>query len=73
MEIRDKDIFTGERLPAMMVGFLREHHVMTVAVSAADDIWCSHAFYVFLEDENTAQRTSSKKQESYSNLLLTII
>ena len=52
MEIRDKDIFTGERLPAMMVGFLREHHVMTVAVSAADDIWCSHAFYVFLEDEN---------------------
>ena len=61
MEIRDKDIFTGERLPAMMVEFLREHHVMTVAVSAADDIWCSHAFYVFLEDENAFLIISEEK------------
>lgn len=45
----------------MMVGFLREHHVMTVAVSAADDIWCSHAFYVFLEDENAFLIISEEK------------
>lgn len=51
----------------MMVEFLREHHVMTVAVSAADDIWCSHAFYVFLEDENAFLIISEEKTRHIKN------
>ncbi|MDD4057762.1 MAG: hypothetical protein PHO95_02550 [Bacteroidales bacterium] len=52
MEIKEKDVFTGERVPLRMVEFLKEHHLLTLAVTDGADIWCSHAFYVFIEEEN---------------------
>ena len=48
-------------MPARMAEFLREHHLLTLAVSVEDDIWCSHAFYVFLEEENAFLIISEEK------------
>lgn len=42
---------TAGKLPDRIVKFLGEHHLLTLAVSDESDIWCSHAFFVFLEDE----------------------
>lgn len=39
------------KLPDRIIRFLGEHHLLTMAASDVSDIWCSHAFYVFLEEE----------------------
>ncbi len=47
--------------PKKIVDFIKEHHVLTLAVAGDSDIWCSHAFYEFLEDELTFIFTSEDK------------
>lgn len=39
------------KLPDRLIKFIEEHHLLTLAVSDESDIWCSHAFYVFIEEE----------------------
>jgi len=39
------------KLPDRLIKFIEEHHLLTLAVSDETDIWCSHAFYVFIEEE----------------------
>jgi len=47
--------------PTRITEFLKEHHVLTLAVTDGGDIWCSHAFYVFIEDEQAFVITSDDK------------
>jgi uncharacterized protein YhbP (UPF0306 family) len=61
VEIAEKDTFTGGKLPERMVEFLREHHLLTLATGDGEDIWCSHAFYVFMEEENAFLIISEEK------------
>ena len=61
MEITDRDTITGDKLPEQMVEFIGEHHLLTLATSSAEDIWCSHGFYVYLEDENAFLIISEEK------------
>jgi len=35
-------------IPASIVRFIDEHHVLTLCTSVNEDIWSSHCFYVFL-------------------------
>lgn len=34
-----------------IIKFLKEHHVLTLATSSENRPWCSHCYYVFLENE----------------------
>jgi hypothetical protein len=47
--------------PKQIVDFIKEHHVLTLAVANESDIWCSHAFYEFMEDELVFIITSEEK------------
>jgi len=47
--------------PPEIVKFIKEHHVLTLAVASNSDLWCSHAFYEFLEDELLFIITSEEK------------
>lgn len=60
-EQKEKDTFKGDLLPPGMVKFIGEHHLLTLAASDGDDLWCSHAFYVYLEDENAFLITSEER------------
>ena len=37
-------------IPDSILGFIAQHHVLTLCTSVDEDIWCSHAFYVFLPE-----------------------
>lgn len=39
--------FTMESFPSEVAEFLDRHHVLTLATSVAENVWCSHVFYVF--------------------------
>ncbi|MEN6619602.1 MAG: hypothetical protein ABFC28_08970 [Rikenellaceae bacterium] len=47
--------------PPEITEFIKEHHVLTLAVASGSDIWCSHAFYEFLDDELLFIITSEEK------------
>ncbi|HRR49869.1 MAG TPA: hypothetical protein P5293_07970 [Bacteroidales bacterium] len=47
--------------PEKMTNFIEEHHVLTLAVTDGDDLWCSHAFYTFVEAEQLFVITSEDK------------
>ena len=59
-QIHDEFGNTG-KLPDRLIKFIGEHHLLTMAVCDESDIWCSHAFYVFLEDENAFLIISEEK------------
>jgi uncharacterized protein YhbP (UPF0306 family) len=59
-EIIDESVNTG-KLPDRIIKFIGEHHLLTLAVSDESDIWCSHAFYVFIEEERAFLITSEDK------------
>jgi len=59
--LEGKDNFKGGNLPANMVKFIGEHHLLTLAATDGDDLWCSHAFYVYLEEENAFLITSEER------------
>lgn len=52
--------------PEKIVDFIKEHHVLTLAVSDGSDIWCSHAFYAFIEEELLFVITSDNKTRHIS-------
>jgi len=52
--------------PEKIVDFIKEHHVLTLAVSDRSDIWCSHAFYTFVEEELLFVITSDDKTRHIS-------
>ena len=51
MEQIHKESGNAGKLPDRLIKFIEEHHLLTLAVSDESDIWCSHAFYVFIEEE----------------------
>lgn len=53
-------------LQQAIVQFIKEHHVLTLAVANDSDIWCSHAFYEFVEDELLFIITSEEKTRHIS-------
>lgn len=44
-----------------IVEFLKEHHVATIAIGNGADLWCWHAFYTYLQEENVMLFTSETK------------
>jgi len=47
--------------PERIKEFIKEHHVLTLSVTDGDDLWCSHAFYAYIEEEQTFVITSEEK------------
>lgn len=47
--------------PNQIIEFIKEHHLLTLAVANGSDLWCSHAFYEFMEEENLFIITSDDK------------
>ena len=47
----ESEVLAENIIPSRIVKFVGEHHLLTLAVTDGYDIWCAHAFYVFLEDE----------------------
>ncbi|MCK9255148.1 MAG: hypothetical protein GX793_04660 [Bacteroidales bacterium] len=45
-------------IPKRIVKFIKKHHVFTLSTCINQESWCSHCFYVFLEDENALLFTS---------------
>ena len=37
-------------IPDSILGFIAQHHILTLCTSVDEDIWWSHAFYVFLPE-----------------------
>lgn len=44
-----------------IIDFIKEHHVLTLAVTDGDDLWCANAFYALNEKDNTLIITSEEK------------
>ncbi len=40
-------------LPKAIIKFIKKHHVMTISVHDAEEIWCSHCFYVYDTELNS--------------------
>ncbi len=47
--------------PPRITEFIKGHHVLTLASANGSDIWCSHAFYEFMEEELLFIITSEEK------------
>lgn len=47
-------------LPSNIKEFIKEHHVLTLASSDGNDLWCANAFYAYDEEENTLIITSQE-------------
>lgn len=56
-------------LDTRVVEFIKEHHVIALTVSDGNDIWCWHAFYVYLEEENLFVITSESKTRHVQMLI----
>lgn len=54
-----------------ITGFIREHHVLTLATCKDDQPWCANCFYVYLEEENafvfTTDRDTRHAREALAN------
>ena len=48
-------------IPDSFLGFIAQHHVLTLCTSVDEDIWCSHAFYVFLPEHRCFIFSSDSK------------
>jgi len=60
--IQKQDVAQNQNVfPKQIVDFIKEHHVLTLAVANDSDIWCSHAFYEFMEEELLFIITSEEK------------
>lgn len=44
--------------PDRITQFIRKHHVLTLATSSDDGLWCSNLFYAYLREENALVFTS---------------
>ena len=44
-----------------IIKFFRKHHVLTIATSAGNELWCANCFYVYLEDENALVFTTGSE------------
>lgn len=43
-----------------IIDFIKEHHVLTIAVSDGDDLWCANAFYALHEEDHSLIITSEE-------------
>jgi len=48
-------------IPRRISDFIKEHHVLTLAVSGKEGVWCSHAFYAYVPEEGLFIITSEEK------------
>ncbi len=52
-----------------IAGFIKEHHLLTLATSFENNPQCSNLFYASLEDENSFIVASDEKTEHIQNVL----
>jgi uncharacterized protein len=43
----------GKMIDRRIVRFFRKHHVLTIATTVNNEVWCANCFYVYLENENS--------------------
>jgi uncharacterized protein YhbP (UPF0306 family) len=42
-----------EMIDCTIIKFFRKHHVLTIATTVENVLWCANCFYVYLEEENS--------------------
>lgn len=42
-----------------IIGFIKKHHVLTLATSFNEETWCANCFYTYLDDDNCLIISSS--------------
>lgn len=47
--------------PETITRFITRHHVLTLATSSGEGLWCSNMFYAYLRDENVFVFTSDDR------------
>ena len=47
-------------IESRIIKFFRKHHVLTIATSAENELWCANCYYVYLEEENALVFTTDK-------------
>jgi uncharacterized protein YhbP (UPF0306 family) len=52
--------------------FIREHHVLTLAITRNDTPWCATCFYLFLEDRNLLVFTSGEETRHITDMTETL-
>ena len=52
--------------------FIREHHVLTLAVCRNETPWCATCFYLFLEEKNLFVFTSDEETRHISDMVETL-
>lgn len=52
-----------------IIGFIKEHHVLTLATSKNNIPYCANCFYVYLEDENCFVFTSDEETKHVQDAL----
>jgi uncharacterized protein len=40
-------------IDSRIIKFFRRHHVLTIATTVGDEVWCANCFYAYLEEENS--------------------
>jgi len=52
-----------------ITGFIKKHHVLTLATSVDGQAWCSNCFYAYFEDENALIITSDRETRHVKEFL----
>ena len=52
-----------------VIGFIKDHHVLTLATSVDNTPYCANCFYVYLEDENMFVFTSDNDTKHIKDVL----
>lgn len=50
-----------DRIPGEILSFIGRHHVLTLATSAGENVWCAQVFYVFNPEQASFYFTSSNE------------
>ncbi|MCC8034515.1 MAG: pyridoxamine 5'-phosphate oxidase family protein, partial [Rikenellaceae bacterium] len=56
-------------VPEQIVRFIRRHHVLTLATSSSEGLWCSNLFYGYLPEENAFVFTSEERTRHIRDVL----
>jgi uncharacterized protein YhbP (UPF0306 family) len=57
-------------LDKKVIGFLKEHHVLTIAASVENRPWCANCFYAYMEKENMLVFTSDHTTKHAQNFAI---
>lgn len=65
MEIKKTE---QEAIPEAIIRFIKRHHVLTLATSSAEGLWCANCFYALDKESGSLLFTSSPETRHGSNM-----